>query len=92
MRPSHAAARSRQRRWGGSSGSTSVEGGKAKLVVQVNWLRRDGRRATHIHGRTRPYRHGDGETLKLKLGSAFFMAGWGQAARRQEGEGVDRWN
>ena len=46
------------------------------LVVQVNWLRRDGRRAAHIHGRTRPYRHGGGETPKLELDSAFFMARW----------------
>ena len=65
------------------------EGDKAKLVVQVNWLGRDSRRAAHIHGRTRPYRHGDGETLKLKLGSAFFMAGWGQAVKELDGEATD---
>ena len=65
------------------------EGIKAILVVQVNWLGRDGRRAAHIHGRTWLYRHGDGETPKLKLGSAFFMAGWGRAARAPDGENVD---
>ena len=63
-----------------------------KLVVQVNWLRRDGRRAAHIHGRTRPYRHGSGETPELELGSAFFMAGWGRAARAPDGEDVDALN
>ena len=92
MRPSHAAARSRQRRWGGSSGSTSVEGGKAKLVVQVNWLRRDGRRATHIHDRTWPCRHGIGETLKLEHGRAHFKAGWGRTVRGCNGEVVDAMN
>ena len=63
-----------------------------KLVVQVNWLERDGRRAAHIHGRMRPYRHGYGETPKLVLSSAFFMAGWGRATRGRDGEAVDVMN
>ena len=67
----------------------SGEGGKAKLVVQVNWLGRDGRRAALIHGRTRPYQHGGGKSAKLELGSAFFMAGWGRAARELDGEAMD---
>ena len=48
------------------------------LVVQVNWLGRDGRRAALIHGRTRPYRHDGEKSAKLELGSAFFMAGRGR--------------
>ena len=63
-----------------------------KLVVQVNWLKRDVRRAAHIHDRTRPYRHGGRETPKLELGSAFFMAGWGQAARAPDGEDMGALN
>ena len=63
-----------------------------KLVVQVNWLGRDGRRAAHIHGRTWPYRHDGGETPKLGLGDAFFLARWGRAARAPNGEGVDALN
>ena len=49
-------------------------------------------RAAHIHGRTWPYQHGGGETPKLELGSAFFMAGWGRAARAPDGEDVDALN
>ena len=62
------------------------------LVVQVNWLGRDGRRVADIHGRTWPYRHGDGETPKLELGRARFKAGWGQAARGRDGEAMDAMN
>ena len=62
------------------------------LVVKVNWLGRDGRRAAHIHGQTRPYWHGDGQTPKLELGSAFFMAEWARAARAPDGEDVDALN
>ena len=60
-----------------------------KLVVQVNWLGRDGRRAALVHGRTWPYRHGDGKSAKLELGSAFFMAGWGRAAKELGGVAID---
>ena len=63
-----------------------------KLVVQVNWLGRDGRRAAHIHGWTWPYRHGGRETPKLELGSAFFMTGWVRAVRALDGEDVDALN
>ena len=63
-----------------------------KLVVQVNWLRRDGRRAAHIRGRTRPYQHGGGETPKLELGHARFKAGWGRAVRGRDGEAMDVMN
>ena len=62
------------------------------LVVQVNWLERNGRRAAHIHGRTRPYQHGGGETPKLELGSAFFMATWGRAARPPDHEDMGALN
>ena len=50
-------------------------------VVQVNWFGMVGRRAAHIHGRTRPYRHGGRKNAKLELGIAFFMAGWGSGVR-----------
>ena len=60
-----------------------------KLVVQVNWFRMDGRRAALVHGRTRPYRHGGRKNAKLELGIAFFMAGWGRAARELDGEATD---
>ena len=63
-----------------------------KLVVQVNWLGRYGRRAALIHGRTRPYQHGGGKSAKLELGSAFFMARWGWAARELTGGAVDGQN
>ena len=68
------------------------EGGKAKLVVQVNWLGRDGRRAALVHGRTRPYRHGGGKNTKLELDRAPFKAGWGRAARELDGEAADMLN
>ena len=58
-------------------------------MVQVNWLGRDGRRAALVNGRTRPYWHGGGKKDKLELGSAFFMAGWGQATRELDGEATD---
>ena len=61
-------------------------------MVQVNWLGRDGRRDAHIHSRTRSYRHGDGETLKLELGRAHIKAGWGRAAGGHDGETVDAMN
>ena len=62
------------------------------LVVQVNWLGRDGGRAAHIRGRTQPYRHDGGKNSKLKLGRARFKAGWGRAARGRDGEDVDTLN
>ena len=62
------------------------------LVVQVNWLGKDGRRAAHIHGRTRPYWHDDGETPKLELGRTWFKAGYGRAARGHDGEDMDALN
>ena len=46
-----------------------------KLVVQVNWLGRDGRRATHIHGQTRPYRHGGGKLQNWSLTVPFSWLG-----------------
>ena len=52
------------------------------LVVQVNWLKRDGRRAAHILDRTRPYRHCGGETPKLELDQAPFKVRWGRVARQ----------
>ena len=52
------------------------------LVVQVNWLGRDDRRASHTRGRTWPYRHGDGETPKLELDRVPFKVGWGRVARQ----------
>ena len=60
-----------------------------KLVVQVNWLGRDGRRAALVHGRTQPYRHDGRKSTKLELGSAFFMAGWGWAVKELDGEAAD---
>ena len=60
-----------------------------KLVVQVNWLGRDGRRSTLVHGRTWPYQHDGEKSAKLELGSAFFMAGWGRAARELDGEATN---
>ena len=30
-----------------------------------------------------------GKSVKLELGSAFFMAGWGRAARELDGEAAD---
>ena len=61
-------------------------------MVQVNWLGRDGGRAALIHSQTRPYRHDGGKNAKLELGSAFFMAGWGQAMRGHDGEAADLLN
>ena len=52
------------------------------LVVQVNWLGRDDGRAAHTRVRTRPYRHGGGETPKLELDQAPFKVGWGWVARQ----------
>ena len=63
-----------------------------KLVVQVNWFGRDGRRSAHIHGRTWLYRHSGGETPKLELDHARFKAGWGRAAGGHDGEAVDAMN
>ena len=63
-----------------------------KLVVQVNWLKRDGRRAALVHGQTWPYRHGGKKRAKLELGSAFFMAGWGWTARELGGEATNMLN
>ena len=57
--------------------------------MQVNWIRADGRGATLVHDRTRPYRHDDGKSAKLELGSAFFMAEWDRAARELDGEAAD---
>ena len=33
-----------------------------------------------------------GKSSKLELGSAFFMVGWGRAARGHDGEAVDALN
>ena len=63
-----------------------------KLVVRVNWLGRVGRRATHIHGRTRPYRHGGRRNSKLEFGHARFKARWGQATRGRNGEAMNALN
>ena len=57
--------------------------------MQVNWLEGNGRRAALVHGRTRPYRYGGEKSDKLELGSAFFMAEWGRAARELDGEAAD---
>ena len=62
------------------------------LVVQVNWLGRDGGRAAHIHGQTRPYWHGGRRNSKLELGRARFKAGWGRAVRGCDGEDVNALN
>ena len=61
-------------------------------VVQVNWFGMVGRRAAHIHGRTRPYRHDGGKNSKLELGHARFMAGWGSGVRWLNGESRDMMN
>ena len=79
---------------GGAVASVAIgrqggEGGKAKLVVQVNWLRRDARRASLVHGRTWPYWHDGGKSAKLELGKAFFLARWGRAARELDDEAMD---
>ena len=67
-------------RWRGRQGKASSVG---------NWLGRDGRRAALVNGQTWTYRHGGKKSAKLKLGSAFFMVGWVQAARELDAKAAD---
>ena len=68
------------------------EGMKVNLMVHRNWLGVKWWRAALGHGRAWPYRHGDGENPKLKLGRARFKAGWGRAARGLNDEAVGALN
>ena len=70
-------------RWRGRQGEASSVG---ELALG------GGRRVALDHGRSRPYRYGGGESSKLELGSACFMAGWGWAAGELTGGAIDGQN
>jgi len=64
-----------------------VRQGKASSAGEL--VQGGGRRAAIGTCRSRPYWPGGGESSKLKLGSACFMAGWGWAARELTGGAID---
>ena len=51
-----------------------------------------GRRAALDHGQSWPYRHGDGESSKLELGSVCSMARWGWAVGELAGRAIEKQN